>query len=146
MTVAELLPRLKGVRAVRNGWIARCPAHEDRSPSLSMTEGDGGRTLLHCFAGCAVEAICVGLKIRTSDLFASRAQNSEPAPLIVQQAKRELIATGLRSRLTPSDRERPVTLVLADRTNPDPAFARALALGVEGEIVQVAFAPEGNAQ
>ena len=146
MTVEELLPRLKGVRAVRSGWVARCPAHEDRSPSLSASEGNGGRTLLHCFAGCTVEAICTALGIRVSELFAPSSEKREHAPLLVHRAQCELIATGLRSRLTARDRERPVTVVLANRMNPDAALARALALGVEGEIVQVAFSPEGSSE
>ena len=32
-------------------WMARCPSHEDKTPSLSIREGDDGRVLLHCFAG-----------------------------------------------------------------------------------------------
>ncbi len=142
MTVAELLPRLECVRAVRNGWIARCPAHRDRNPSLSLREGRDGRVLLKCFAGCTVEAICIALRIRVSELFASPGEKREPLPPIVREAQRELIEAGLRSRLTPSEREQPVTVVLVDRTNLNPAIARALALAVEGELVQVAFAPE----
>jgi hypothetical protein len=142
VTVEELLPRLKGVRAARNGWMARCPAHEDHSPSLSICEGAQARTLLHCFAGCSVEEICAALGIRVSELFASGSERWNLNPQIVRWVQQQLITTGLRSRLTKSDRERPVTVVLADRANPEPAFARALALGVEGEIVQVAFAPE----
>jgi len=38
-------------------WMALCPAHDDHSPSLSITEGPGGRAHLHCFAGCPPEAI-----------------------------------------------------------------------------------------
>jgi hypothetical protein len=50
-------------------WVAKCPAHPDRSPSLSIGTGRDGRVLLNCFAGCAVTAILsvVGLKLR--DLF-----------------------------------------------------------------------------
>ncbi len=43
----------------RNGdttAMARCPAHEDRNPSLSVTRGDD-KVLLHCHAGCSVESI-----------------------------------------------------------------------------------------
>jgi hypothetical protein len=137
MTVAELLPRLECVWTVRNGWTARCPAHRDRNPSMSIREGRDGRVLLKCFAGCTVEAICGALQIRVSELFASPSEKREPVPRMVREAQRELIATGLRSRLTRSERERPVTVVLADRTNPDPAIARALELAVGGELVQV---------
>ena len=62
-TVADVLGRLGGVRKSGDGWAARCPVHNDRNASLSVTEGDGGRVLLHCHAGCTFEAIAeaVGL-------------------------------------------------------------------------------------
>ena len=53
----------------RHQWSARCPAHEDRGPSLSVKETDDGRTLLHCFAGCSVEQITDSLGIDLEDLF-----------------------------------------------------------------------------
>ena len=46
------LARLDGVHRSGGGWLARCPYHEDREPSLSVAEGAGGRLLLHCFGGC----------------------------------------------------------------------------------------------
>ncbi len=59
-----------------NGWIARCPAHNDTRPSLSISTGEDGRTLLHCHAGCPVESICAALGIRANDLFASAVAES----------------------------------------------------------------------
>jgi hypothetical protein len=52
--------------------MAKCPAHEDNNPSLSIGEGNDGRTLLHCHAGCTAEAICAAVGIRPSDLFTPR--------------------------------------------------------------------------
>ena len=52
-----------------NGWSARCPAHEDRRPSLSVSEGDDGRALIRCHAGCTVESICDAVGLRVSDLM-----------------------------------------------------------------------------
>ena len=66
---ALLLPRLHGMRKVGSGWIANCPAHEDRSPSLSITEGDDGRLLLHCHAGCKVHDILAAVGLTVGDLF-----------------------------------------------------------------------------
>jgi len=54
------------------GWVARCPAHEDKRPSLSVGEGREGRALLKCHAGCSPEAICVALGLRLSDLTPKR--------------------------------------------------------------------------
>ena len=50
-------------------WIAHCPAHDDRSPSLSIGAGDDGRALLHCHAGCSVSGICAALNIAKAELF-----------------------------------------------------------------------------
>lgn len=52
-----------------HGWTCRCPAHDDRRPSLSITEGDGGRALVCCHAGCPVDAVCGAIGLRPADLF-----------------------------------------------------------------------------
>ena len=57
MTVRELLRRLERVSKTHTGWMARCPAHEDKDPSLSISLGEDGRLLVHCFAGCSNEQI-----------------------------------------------------------------------------------------
>jgi len=87
-----------------------------------------------------VEAICVALKIPVASLFAKPGKSRAKVPRVVREAERALLAAGLRSRLTPTERERAITVVIADRSNPDPAIARSLALAVEGELVQVTFA------
>lgn len=43
------------------GWVCRCPAHDDHTPSLSVSEGDNGKTLLYCHAGCSYEAVAAAL-------------------------------------------------------------------------------------
>ena len=60
-----------GNKARRNGkgWSARCPAHEDQRPSLSVSECDDGRTLVWCHAGCTVNAIRDAVGLAASDLF-----------------------------------------------------------------------------
>ena len=75
MSVEEILARLQGARSNGLGWYARCPAHEDKNPSLSIHERDS-KILLHCHAGCTVEAICTALGIEMRDLFA----DGTPAP------------------------------------------------------------------
>ncbi len=50
-------------------WQARCPAHADTSPSLSIREGQDGRVLVHCFAGCTSLAIVAKLGLTIGDLF-----------------------------------------------------------------------------
>lgn len=84
MTAAEIAERLHA-RRIASGWIARCPAHQDRSPSLSVREGRDGRVLLKCFAGCSVEAVCAALGIRVSDLFAQHDTKPHLAPRAVRE-------------------------------------------------------------
>lgn len=49
--------------------MALCPAHEDTNRSLSVSEGDDGRVLLRCHAGCRTEDIVSALGLSMSDLF-----------------------------------------------------------------------------
>lgn len=49
----QILSRLDLVRRAPHGWMARCPAHHDKTPSLSIRDLD--RVVLHCFAGCLEE-------------------------------------------------------------------------------------------
>ncbi len=75
MNTEAILARFQGVRRNGNGWIARCPAHADKNPSLSIRENNG-TVLLHCFAGCTVDAICTAARIEKADLFSSDAPES----------------------------------------------------------------------
>lgn len=69
MTISDLLSRLDGVKPRGAGkFVGRCPAHPDRSPSLSVAEGHKG-ILLRCWAGCALAEICVALQLQPKDLF-----------------------------------------------------------------------------
>jgi hypothetical protein len=71
--VPLLLERLQAVKARAAGhWQARCPAHADLTPSLSVSEGDDGRALVHCHAGCSPEAICAAVSLASRDLFPAR--------------------------------------------------------------------------
>jgi hypothetical protein len=135
MKAEEILVRLAGVRPSGVGWMACCPAHEDRNPSLSIREANG-KLLLHCFANCTTEAICAALKIEMRELFAEACALRQTEPRILRDAERQIAS--LRGRLTPRDREREIALVFATRENLDAAIARGLALAVEGELVQVA--------
>jgi hypothetical protein len=70
MKAAALLLRLEGVR--RTGphrWLARCPAHDDKHPSLAIRELADGRVLLHCFADCAANDVLDAVGLEFSALF-----------------------------------------------------------------------------
>jgi hypothetical protein len=64
-----LLSRLSGVRATGHGkWMAHCPAHDDKSPSLAVRDA-GGKILIHCFAGCPVYDVVTAVGLTLSDLM-----------------------------------------------------------------------------
>jgi hypothetical protein len=143
MNLENILARLQGVRRSGAGHIARCPAHEDRSPSLSIAEGRDGRVLLNCFAGCPPENIVQALGLTMRDLF-----SDSPPPLesVGARAATQAVAraaSDLRRRLRPRERELPVTFIETDASTLDDAIARGLAVACEGEIVQLILT-EGN--
>ena len=67
--VERLLAKLPGAKPAGKGWSARCPAHEDRRASLSIAEGEDGRALVKCHAGCQADAICAAVGLRVLDLM-----------------------------------------------------------------------------
>lgn len=74
MTAAELAARL-GARRSGSGWLARCPAHDDRTPSLSITEASDGRVLLKCHAGCSFDSIAKALELDSRALMGPSGRN-----------------------------------------------------------------------
>ena len=70
MTPATLIDRLEGVQARGDGrWMAKCPSHEDRSPSLSIRETSDGTILIRCFAGCGAADVVAAVGLNLGDLF-----------------------------------------------------------------------------
>lgn len=73
MSADSLLSRLDKIKQIGSGrWQARCPAHDDCGPSLSVRELDDGRILLHCFAGCNVQSILSAVSLEIDALFPER--------------------------------------------------------------------------
>lgn len=73
MSAEALLARLDGVRQTGPGrWIAKCPAHADRRPSLSVRVLDDHRLLVNDFGGCDVGAVLAAVGLRFDDLFPPR--------------------------------------------------------------------------
>jgi hypothetical protein len=64
-----LTSKLHGAKKAGNGWVARCPAHDDRRASLSIGEGEDGRVLVHCHAGCDTSAVLAAVGLKMADLF-----------------------------------------------------------------------------
>ncbi len=81
MTPIELvLSKLPDAKRNGTGWQARCPAHDDRRPSLSIAEGDGGRALVHCHAGCTPEAVAAAIGLKMAELMPPRPAASPRKP------------------------------------------------------------------
>ena len=80
MTIdAESLAKaLGGALQSGSGWKARCPAHDDDDPSLSLSDGEGGRVLVHCFAGCPQSAVVAALRARNLWPNGERAERPTP--------------------------------------------------------------------
>lgn len=77
--IGQVLSRFAGVRKIGGSFVALCPAHDDKTPSLSIDEGDDGRVLLCCHAGCHLDAILAGAKLGLADLFPPKATNGHKA-------------------------------------------------------------------
>src|SRR5262245_38159864 len=77
---AEIIAKALGGRRVGSGWIACCPAHEDRKPSFSITETKGGKVLVRCHAGCDQGRVIAVLRARGLWEKDSRRRFTRPAP------------------------------------------------------------------
>nr|WP_299245356.1 CHC2 zinc finger domain-containing protein [uncultured Halomonas sp.] len=80
--VHALLQRLEKVKQTRSdAWKACCPAHDDRSPSLSVRLVDEGKILLKCWSGCSASDIVATLGMELSDLFPRREHDTWSKPV-----------------------------------------------------------------
>jgi hypothetical protein len=76
--VERVLERAGGVRKRSAGWMVSCPRPDhgrgrgDKNPSVSVSEGDDGRALVDCKAGCETETVVAAWGLSMSDLFEDR--------------------------------------------------------------------------
>jgi putative DNA primase/helicase len=107
----------RGLNARRSGrnWTALCPAHDDSTPSLSITQADD-KVLVHCFAGCSQQAVLAALSGRglwsgepAQPTGPSRERRRGPSPLADNAEARTRMALRLWSEAVP------VTGSLAER-------------------------------
>lgn len=61
---ADAIARALGGRRSGSGWMARCPAHGDRTRSRSLTNSQDGKVLVGCHAGCEQERVIAALRGR----------------------------------------------------------------------------------
>ena len=102
--IDAILSSLTHVRKSGAGYQARCPAHRDRGPSLSLREGDDGLVLVHCHAGCTTAAVVAALGLSMADLFPKtrKPRRPPPAPGVSRRELREAV-----------DHERAITFIVA---------------------------------
>lgn len=80
MTIDEILRHFDGVKGGHGHYMAKCPAHMDADPSLSIGLGRDGRVLIHCFAGCRTEDVLNAVGLSKRDLFADDWRGGAPLP------------------------------------------------------------------
>ena len=69
MSINTILEHLDKVKGGNGRYQARCPAHDDKTPSLSITETANGTILIKCFSGCTVDEIVGSIGLELKDLF-----------------------------------------------------------------------------
>lgn len=125
MTIDNVIARLEKVkRTGRDSYMACCPCHGDKHPSLSIKYLSDGRVLIHCFAGCDVYSVLSSIGLEMSDLFPQQAishakpQKHFPASDALQAIGFEcLVVAASASKLlgvekfTDADRERLITSI-----------------------------------
>lgn len=77
-TLGQVLANLRDVRRAGRGFLACCPAHDDRSPSLNVTTNDRGDVMLKCYAGCTFDDVVAALGMKPEQLFADYDPNWRP--------------------------------------------------------------------
>ncbi len=97
LNISAVLEQLEGVRKSTNGYMACCPAHDDRNPSLSIREGDNDGILVHCFAGCLEEEICRAINISKADLMPPSPPRRKNHQLIAKTSNSSLPRTVMYS-------------------------------------------------
>lgn len=76
--VDALLSRLDRVQPGAHGWRADCPTGHKARGTLSIAQGDDGRVLLHCFAGCSTADVLGALGLTLADLMPVRLRDESP--------------------------------------------------------------------
>lgn len=79
MSADQILSHLSKVRKMGpDRWMACCPSHQDKSPSLSIRETSDGRVLLHCWTGCGAVEILESIGLTFDALFPERLTDHSP--------------------------------------------------------------------
>lgn len=88
MELQEFLTKFDHAKKIASGYQARCPAHDDKHASLSISNGDKG-IILHCHAGCETGDILQRLSLKYADIF----DESQPKLIRSNGSKDTIVAT-----------------------------------------------------
>lgn len=101
--IGSVLSRLKRIQKTKSGYLALCPAHNDKERSLSISEGEDWRILLKCFAGCSVEEIVRSIGLKMSDLFPKEQAEERDGLTLSQYAEYKKLPIDFLQKLGLSD-------------------------------------------
>lgn len=82
MHCTEIVARFPSAKRSGTGWSAKCPVHDDRKASLSISQGADGRTVLYCHAGCAAPDILAAHGLTLEDCFDTPRAVRDPVPVL----------------------------------------------------------------
>lgn len=102
--ILDFLALLPSAKQTGDRWRALCPAHDDQTPSFTVQEGEDGRILLHCHAGCSVDAICRSLNLEVSHLFTEKwPKGKKPMSNLTPQKTTRKTFPNLESAITAAE-------------------------------------------
>jgi hypothetical protein len=88
----NLLSRLQKVRKNGKDYMACCPSHPDKSPSLTIAEKEDGRVLVHCFAGCSADEVLGAIGLEMKDVMPANAGYHRRKPERVPFNSRDVLS------------------------------------------------------
>jgi hypothetical protein len=88
MKTHDLLSRLTKLRKTgKDSFVACCPAHQDKSPSMTVRITPE-TILIHCFAGCSTEEILGAIGMEFGDLYPDHGRDVKPTRISSADALR----------------------------------------------------------
>jgi hypothetical protein len=151
MTAAIFADLVQAKRTGAGRWKACCPSHNDRSPSLSIREGENGHVTLFCRAGCSLDAILAALHLVRDNLSGPPPSPAQAAAIRATQETCQSAARAERkTRLAALNRVRKLKAVVNElastlvRSPDNTALARLLDSASDKLRVNEAAAKQSN--
>lgn len=132
-----LLPRLEGVKRQGERYVARCPAHDDKSPSLSLARGEDGRALVRCWAGCETRDVLAAVGLELRDLFPDNLSAEQR-----QQYRRQHLTKERQFERLVIEAAKGATAPLSDKDTARLALAQERIDQLDRELAELGSQPE----